>query len=184
MKIIHPADKPPNERALHEPIESDEDLDQVLRVLSWIQSRRDTVLRALQQVIELKRAEAHAKLTIDLDGTNYTFDEVEQAMLQQVADYGMSNRDRLFAKSRTFKLPHGSVLLRKKRDAINLAEGMSEREVLELLGDDERFVRTKREIDKQHILAQLSREQLTPADLVDRGLQYVRGSDEVRVGDG
>lgn len=179
------ADAPPKKRLGPEPqIVGIADVALALAELAWIDSRRSTVLAALEGQIALLKAEAEGKQTLKVGRSNVPFAQRTAELQAAIVAFVEANPDEICRDGKkTRKFTHGEVALRMTKLGIELAEGQTWDDVIAAVKEHgmPRFVRVKEDLNKQRIVEELGDEKLTDDDLEAIGLSAKRPQNEAHI---
>jgi len=173
-------------------LQSRADLEKAIEALAWLSATRRAVHAKRDAAVLRAGKRAVEELRLKVGRTVTDVEAFEAVLRAAVEDYTRTAPPE-FEGVRTLRLAHGSVLLRKNGDRVEVVgekaayvAGVTDKikagveTLLRTLGLLP-FVRLKVEPDIDAIKAALGRDELTREQLPAAGFQYVVGSDRVEI---
>ncbi len=100
--------------------------------------------------------------------------EQRQTAIEKLEAFGLQNRDELFSEKRSMELMHGVIGFRTGTPKVSKPRATTWNKVIEALSENRsEFLRTKKEVDKDKILANRTNEELM-SQLNQLGIQVVQ----------
>ena len=100
--------------------------------------------------------------------------EQRQTAIEKLEAFGLQNRDELFSEKRSMELMHGVIGFRTGTPKVSKPRATTWNKVIEALSENQsEFLRTKKEVDKDKILANRTNQELM-SQLNQLGIQVVQ----------
>lgn len=166
---------------LQRPIETDDDAQAALGVLSWIKTRESAIKARIQAAQDAAVQRGVSESVIDVDGTAHSFAQVRTALEQLLKEYAQAHQGRLFAEKYTAPFAFGEIRYHKQKASVSIAEGVTDKTVLTRLLPHARYVRTKQEIDFTALASDRSKGLIDDKQLAEWGLRFDEGARKVTI---